>query len=150
MRVKKFLWATVSCLVFVPSAKAGLYSDELSKCLVSATTDRDRSDLIKWMFGLASLHPDVANISSMNPGQRTELSRVTAALFERLVTQDCRKQAVEAIKYEGPVAMQVSFQVLGQVAMGGLMSHPLVGKGMAEMEQFLDKEKLEALAPARN
>lgn len=73
------------------------------------------------------------------------MNKATAALFERLVTVTCRKQAHEAIKYEGPAAMESSFGVLGEVAMKGLMSHPEVGEGFQEFSNFVDNEKIRRL-----
>ena len=130
-------------------AQAGLYSDALSRCLVSSTTDKDKTELVRWVFGVAALHPDVASISAVSADHRTEMSRTAAGLFQRLLTETCRSQTVEAIKYEGPAAIQLSFQVLGQVAMTALMSHPAVGQGFRQMGEFLDKKKLEELVPGQ-
>jgi hypothetical protein len=48
---------------------AGVYTDELAKCLVESTTARDRTTLVRWMFGAATAHPDVASIAKAAPAQ---------------------------------------------------------------------------------
>ena len=149
MKIKPLTYslAAVVALAVGGPSHAGLYSDEMAKCLVSSTTEKDKTDLVRWIFGVAALHPEVAGISSVTADQRTEMSKTAAELFQRLLTASCRQQTVDALKYEGPAAMQLSFQVLGQVAMGALMSDPKVGAGFGEIQRFLDKSKLEELAP---
>lgn len=126
-------------------AHAGVYSDDMAKCLVAATSAKDKTDLVRWIFANAALHPDVGDISSVSPGSREEMNRTTAVLMERLLTDACRKQTQDAVRYEGPVAIQLSFQVLGQVAMQELMSNKAVSAGFEGFTRFIDKAKIDAL-----
>ena len=71
---------------------------------------------------------------------------VPSALFTKLLTETCVDTSKKAIKYEGAVAIQSAFQVLGQAAAGELFVHPDVTKVMSGLEEFLDSKKLEALA----
>jgi len=73
------------------------------------------------------------------------MNRKQAALVERLLTQACRSETQAAVRYEGPIAFQLSFQVLGQVAMKELMSDKSVSSGFDAFVKYLDKAKLEAL-----
>ncbi len=127
---------------------AGLYADDMGRCLVSATSTKDKTDLVRWIFAVAALHPEVANIAAANASQRVELNRQAGKLFQRLLTEDCRKQTQEALKYEGAIAMQLSFQVLGQVAMQELMNHNAVRNGFSELSKYMDESKIKAIAPA--
>ncbi|MFP5409719.1 MAG: hypothetical protein ACLGG6_01970 [Gammaproteobacteria bacterium] len=129
-------------------AFAGPYSDDLGKCLVASTTAADKGALVKWMFATAALHPAVKSIASVTPAERTGFNRGTARLFERLVTESCKAQTQQAVKYEGAVALQVAFQLLGQVAARELFADPAVAGGMAELERHFDKQKLEAVLGA--
>jgi hypothetical protein len=138
--------ALASFLLVTPAAHAGVYADTMGKCLVSAASDKDKTDLVRWMFSNAALHPEVAQIASITSQQRDSIDKTAGALMERLLTVDCKKESGEALKYEGAIAMQLSFQILGQVASAGLMTHPAVGQGFARVAQFLDQSKLEALA----
>jgi len=128
----------------VGPAHAGPYSDDLGKCLVASTTLADKGALVKWMFATAALHPAVKSIASVTPAERSGFNRDTARLFERLVTESCKAQTRQALQYEGAAALQVAFQLLGQVAARELFSDPAVAGGMAELEQHFDKQKLEA------
>jgi hypothetical protein len=144
--MNKYLVATT--IVFgswVPPAVAGVYTDEMSKCLVASTSAGDKESLVRWIFANAALHPAVASIATVTSEQRTSMNQSAGQLFDRLLTDTCRKQTREALQYEGPAAIQLSFQVLGQVAMGTLMAHPAVGQGFSEFAKFVDEKKIEAL-----
>lgn len=127
-------------------AHAGIYSDELAKCLVASTSDADRSLLVRWIFSTSALHPEVASISAVTPAQREGTNKATGQLIERLLTATCRKQTRDALKYEGTGAIQTSFQVLGQVAMRSLMENPEVAQGFQGMGRYIDESKIRELA----
>jgi len=69
----------------------------------------------------------------------------TADLFMKLLTDTCRQQAKKAIQYEGQLAIQTSFQILGQVAAKELFSSPEVAAGMSELDKHIDEKKLKSL-----
>lgn len=127
------------------TALAGVYTDDLSKCLVEATTTGDRTALVKWMFTAASAHPAITSLSTVTSEDRDAANQVIGALFMKLMTESCREKTQKALKYEGPATLQLSFQVLGQVAGAELFSNPEVAKGMAGLEKFIDSKKLAAL-----
>lgn len=129
-------------------AHAGPYSDEMAKCLVASTSEADKNFLVKWMFAAAALHPAVKSISSVTDAQRNELNVKTAKLFERLLTESCKKQVQTAIKYEGQSTIESAFQVLGQVAARGLFSDPSVNGFIAQLGNHIDKQKLESVIGA--
>ncbi len=126
-------------------ANAGLYSDDMARCLVAKTSLSDKTSLVRWIFANAALHPDVASIAAVTPEQRTEMDKAAGQLVERLLTVDCREQTTAALKYEGEMAMQLSFQVLGQVAMQELMAHQSVSAGFEAFTQYMDLSKLEQM-----
>ena len=133
-------------LGLTPGAWAGPYGDSLSKCLVESTTAAQKTKLVRWMFAMMALHPDVQTASAITPEQRTAMSKDTGELFQRLLTATCIKQAREAIRYEGPATMQVSFGLLGQVAARELFTHPKVAEGLSEFTKYTDQNKLKELA----
>lgn len=124
------------------TASAGPLTDKLSACIIANTSKEDRTQLVKWMFSAAALHPAVKDIASVTPAQRTAANKDIAALFMRVLTNNCLLQAQAAIREEGNTALQTSFQLLGQVAGRELFSNPDVAKGTAELQQFLDRKKL--------
>jgi len=88
----------------------------------------------------------VLPLASITAEQRNALDKTAAQLMQRLVVQDCRKETVEAMKYEGASAMQAGFGVLGQVAFRGLTSDPQVSRAFAGLDAFMDKDKMADLA----
>jgi hypothetical protein len=132
------------------SACAGPYSDDLSRCLVRSTGDAEKRTLVKWIFAAVALHPEVADISSVTPAQRTEMTRNTAKIFEKLLTDSCRTEVQQAVQYEGPQTIGSSFQVLGQVAARELFSNPNVAANMADLGKYIDQKRIaEAMGKAR-
>ena|SRR5712691_2590554 len=140
--------ASVVAMLVGSSALAGPYGDDLSKCLVIATEHKDKTDLVRFIFAAAAQHPDVSNIASISDKQRTEMARTVGRLYERLLTESCRTQYRDAVKYEGQQVLPMSFSVLGQVAMRGLMENPAVTKAFGEIDTFLDKDKINAVTQA--
>lgn len=129
---------------------AGPYSDDLTKCLVRSTGEEEKRALVKWIFAAVALHPEVAGISSVTPEQRTEMTRSTAKIFEKLLADTCRTEVRQAVQYEGPETIGVSFQVLGQVAARELFSHPNVAANMADLGRYVDQKRIaEAMGKAR-
>jgi hypothetical protein len=130
----------------VSPAFAGPYQDALGKCVVGATTGAEKTTLVRWIFAIMALHPDVQSSSVVvTPEQRGVLSKQTAQLFQRLLTESCLKEAREAIRYEGSSAIQSSFSLLGQVAMRELLTDPKVAEGIAEFSKYMDEKKFKEL-----
>lgn len=128
-----------------PAAHAGPFGDDLARCLVDSTTMDDRAALVRWMFAAASAHPAVASIAAVSPEDLDKANAATGNLIMKLLTETCRERAQKAVTYEGAATIQMSFQVLGQVAAGELFSSPEVTKAMSGLEKYVDSKKLEAL-----
>ena len=137
--------AALSLAFSTPTAHAGPYGDELSKCLVSSTTSADKTLLVKWIFSAIALNHEVSGFVDMPVPVRQQLNKDTAALYMRLLTDTCRSQTHEAFKYEGQAAIEGGFQLLGQVASQGMFSDPAVATGMADLLQHFDHAKLGAV-----
>ncbi|MGW8248877.1 MAG: hypothetical protein ACWGOV_12300 [Acidiferrobacterales bacterium] len=127
------------------SAQAGIYGDDMAKCLVRSTTTQDRSVLVKWIFAAAASNPEVKSMVSVSEHQRNRLNKSIAKLFERLLTDSCRKETQAAYKYEGKATISSSFNLLGQVAGRELFSDPNVTKSVSGLAQYIDKEKMNDL-----
>jgi hypothetical protein len=148
MRVDVVLVALVVVLGFARGAFAGPYSDDLSKCLVGSTTNEEKGTLVKWIFSIAALHPAVSSVSAVDATQRTDLNKATASLFETLLTDRCKKQARDAVKYEGTNTIEEAFGVLGQAAMMELFTNEQVSSGLQEFASHVDVEKLNPVLKA--
>jgi len=124
---------------------AGPYADDMAKCLVKSANAADRKIFLKWFFAAISLHPEIAPMVSISVEQRDEIDKKTGALFMRLLTESCRTETQQAIRYEGPATIQYAFQIFGQAAAGDLFANPRVAEGMKGLAKYLDETKFKAL-----
>ena len=127
------------------TANAGIYGDDMAKCLVRSTTTQDRSVLVKWIFAAAASNPEVKSMVSVTEHQRNKLNKSIAKLFERLLTDSCRKETQAAYKFEGKATISSSFNLLGQVAGRELFSDPNVTKSVSGLAQYIDQKKMSDL-----
>jgi hypothetical protein len=140
-----FSVAVLALLGCATPSSAGIYSDDMAKCLVRSMTPSDQTAFIQWIFSAIALHPDVSALANISPAQHIAYDKKAAELFDRMMTEDCRKETVTAIKYEGGAAVEASFSTLGQVAMRGLMSDQTVAQGISNLDKYTDKSKMEAV-----
>ena len=126
-------------------ASTNVYTDDLSRCLVEKTSKADQTFLIQWVFAAISAGPDVKTLSTVTPAQRTNYSLGVGKLMTRLLTVDCRAETVKAVKYDGPNSIQVAFELLGRVAMQGMMADPAVTAELAKLEKGADMNALGAV-----
>jgi hypothetical protein len=120
----------------------------MGKCLVKASSPEDRAVFIKWLFSSISLHPDVASMTMITAQQREDINKRTAALLQKLLTELCRSETQQAIRYEGPATLQYAFQIFGQAAAGDLFANPNVAAGMKDVTKYIDQDKIKALSTA--
>ena len=125
-------------------ASAGQYADDMAKCLVNSTTPENRTLLVKWIFSVMSLHPDLAAMSTVKAPQRDALNKDAGALFQHLLIEACKSETQLAIKNEGPATLQYAFQILGQAAVAGIMTDPQVVQGIQDFSKNLDGDKIKA------
>ena len=77
--------------------------------------------------------------------QRDEINKDAGALVTRLLTESCRSETQQAVRYEGPATVQYAFQVFGQAAAGDLLANPRVAEGMKGLAKYLDEGKFKSL-----
>jgi hypothetical protein len=133
------------CALLSQPAHAGPAADAMGKCLLDHASEKDRTDLMRWMFANAALHPDVASMASVSPDVRQEVDRTAAQLIQRLVFDSCRSESGTALRSEGPTAMQQAFQRLAQLIGDNLVANPAVGQGSANILRYMDVSKLPLL-----
>jgi hypothetical protein len=138
---------TLLLLAVSVSASGGIYTDDLSRCLVESTTEADRVNLVKWMFTAASAHPAVQPLAVVSSEDVESANREMAELIVRLLADACREEAQKATKYEGASTFEASFGILGQVAGKELFASPEVGAALSGLEAYLDEGALEFLRP---
>lgn len=130
-------------LTLSSTTRAGEYTDNLSDCLVSSTTEADKLSLVRWMFTSMALHPAVEEIADVSLSAREQANREMAELIVELLSRRCFRETRLAINNEGSLALQTSFSVLGQVAATNLFSDPNVAAGLASLETYISAEDLE-------
>ena len=145
MKTAVTLLTTIVIMFGSTQVNAGPYTDDLSKCLISSTTDADKALLVKWIFSAIALNKDVAPYVNMPVEVRTKINQDTAGLYMRLLTDSCKTQTHNAFKYEGQAAISSAFQLLGQVASQGIFNDPNVAAGMGDLTKYFDQEKLNAV-----
>lgn len=139
------LWVAATFVITPAATHAGVYTDDLTKCLVESTSKQDRLSLVRWMFAAMSQHPAVTSLTNVKDSDVEKANSETGALFMRLLTESCAEATTKAVRYEGPAAIQMSFQVLGQVASSELFTDPGVLQVISGLEKYTDQKKLEAL-----
>jgi len=144
--MRKYLIAVAAVLGLLSQpAMAGPAADALGKCLLDHASQKDRSDLMRWMFANAALHPDVASIAAISPEARQDIDRSAALLIQRLVFDSCRSASSTALRSEGPTAMQQAFQQLAQLIGDNLVANQAVAQGSANVLRYMDVTKLPML-----
>ncbi|HSD37457.1 MAG TPA: hypothetical protein VLC92_08095 [Rhodocyclaceae bacterium] len=133
------------CAMLSQPAHAGPAADAMGKCLLEHASEKDRSDLMRWMFANAALHPDVAGIASVSPEGRQTIDRAAAQIVQRLVFDSCRGESSTALRSEGPTAMQQAFQQLAQLIGDNLVANPAVSQGSANILRYIDVSRLPLL-----
>lgn len=141
-KISRLLPFAVLFLIGASPATAGIYTDDLTRCLVSSTTAKDKIDLVRWFVSSMSLHPDVSKTFSISAQQRTEIDKSAAMVVQRLLTEKCRTQTRTALKNEGQTAIQTSFEVLGKEAAQELLTNPAVAKGFDSLGKYIDANKI--------
>jgi len=119
--------------------------DAFGKCLADNTSGKDRKDLARWLFVAMGAHPEMKAISSINPSAPEDSSRVSGALFNRLIIEACPKEAKAAVDAVGPIAFQSAFAVLGQLAMQELMTDKNVNTSMGLLQKYVDNAKVQSV-----
>lgn len=140
--MKRLLIAAVlSCGAMAP-AHAGEAADALSRCLASSVTPDDRRDLVRWIFSAIAAHPDLDGLTRVDAAQREQAEVAAAAVFERLLAQDCPAQSRKAILQDGMEGYGAAFKTLGELAMGDVVTRPEVQARLEGLGQRIDVERV--------
>ena len=124
---------------------AGPFGDEMAKCLVTSTSNRDRTKLLKWMFRVYGEHPEVSYMVDLSDKEKKAIDKDIAYIFTRLLSEDCIDETKKALDYEGDNVMFTAFQTLGQVAANGFNVHPSVERSINKFVELVQYEKLDYL-----
>ncbi|KGM56300.1 hypothetical protein N800_08885 [Lysobacter daejeonensis GH1-9] len=123
---------------------AGVYGDDLAKCLVERTSDGDKVLLAQWIFTVISVHPSAASLGEVSDADRAKVAKQAGKVFETLLTDSCKEQTVKAVKYEGADTLGSSFKVLGEIAMTTLLADQNVAAESQNFIKYVDEAKIKA------
>lgn len=151
MPASKSLLATIllASAAWASPAMAGPYGDDLSKCLVNASSPEDKQGLVQWIFFAIALNPNTEPYAKVTPEQRAQTDKRMAQLLERLLAESCVKEARLAVQYEGDAALKEAFGVLGRVATSEIFNNPQVSAGAEKFVQYLDTDRIDAAIGVR-
>ena len=148
MRFKTaFCAAAVSGLVALASpAAAGPATETLGTCLITAAGKADPSVLSQWMYVAMGTNPALKGLSSVSEDQRQAINAKAAAFIQKAMLTDCRPQALEALRTDGPSAVEQSFQLVGAISTRQLRSDPATQTSLQGVARGFDPKAWEAFA----
>ncbi|WP_089603668.1 hypothetical protein [Acinetobacter piscicola] len=123
-------------------ATAGQTVDQLSDCLVKATTATDKTTVLQWTFSALSTHPDLKALSNVTDAQRDQLDQKFAQVLQRVIVEQCATQTKAVIQTEGLQAVGDSFQELGRSTGEDIIQNPEVKKQLQGVIRYVDLNKL--------
>ncbi|MDV2439898.1 hypothetical protein QR665_10505 [Acinetobacter gerneri] len=123
-------------------AMAGPTVDQLSDCLVKATTATDKTTVLQWTFVALSAHPDLKSFSNVTEDQRNQLDQKFAQVLQRVIVEQCATQTKAVIQAEGIQAVGDSFQELGRVTGEDIIKNPQVKQQLKGVIRYVDLNKL--------
>jgi hypothetical protein len=126
-------------------ARAGVLTDDFTRCLVTKSTDSDRAAFMGWMFSAISAEPRLNKLTTLDRAGRDRLNSSAADVMQRLILIDCRKEAVAALKADGADAFGQSFAELGRSAAEQMFRSPAAQVELEALGKSFDDEKLKAL-----
>lgn len=121
-------------------------SKALSECVVLSTTGRDRLVLIRWVAVSIGSANSMQDAITIKPGAKEEADRKMGALFTRLFTVDCRKEAAPLLKGNDNAGVEAAFGQLGRIAMNELIGDPQVEESLTGFVQYADLEAVAEVA----
>ena len=124
---------------------AGPFGDEMSKCLVLATSSKDNSLLGRWLVRVYGEHGDSKDLTNLSDYKKEKIDKDVARLFTRLLSEDCKVETKKALKFEGDAVMFNAFRTLGEVAGKELLEDNNVSKAINKFTEYVDYGKLKYL-----
>lgn len=124
---------------------AGPFGDDMSKCLVLATSSKDNSLLGRWLVRVYGEHGESKDLTNLSDYNKEQIDKDVARLFTRLLSEDCEVETKKALKFEGDMVMFNAFRTLGEVAGKELLEDKNVSKAINKFTEYVDYGKLKYL-----
>lgn len=141
MKTARFIAGLVLTLAS-SAACASDTTDALSQCLTRSASEDDRRVLVRWIYGVLSVHPDLGDISGVDAKRRATLEGDAARVMERLIAEDCAADMRKALLADGANGSVAAFEALGRLAMQDFLTHPDVQKASAAAAEQMDQKRV--------
>lgn len=141
-RIAQSILIAAALLGSTQFAVAGPTVDQLSDCLVKATTATDKTTVLQWTFVALSTHPDLKSFSNVNEAQKNQLDQKFAQVVQRVIVEQCAAQTKAVIQTEGLQAVGDSFQELGRATGEEILQNPEVKQQLNGLIRYIDLNKL--------
>ena len=140
--LSRSVFMTAAVLGTTQIAIAGPTVDQLSDCLVKATTAADKTTVLQWTFTALAPHPDLKSFSNVTPEQKNQLDQKLAQVLLRVIVEQCSAQTKAVIQAEGIQAVGEAFQQLGQSAGEDIVRDSAVRQQLQGTLRYIDLNKL--------
>tara|TARA_A100001035_G_scaffold242318_1_gene208743 strand:+ start:614 stop:1063 length:450 start_codon:yes stop_codon:yes gene_type:complete len=124
---------------------AGPFLDDMSRCLVTASSSQDNILLGRWLVRVYGEHGGSNDLTNLSDYKKKQIDKDMALLFTRLLSEDCKEETKKALKFEGDAVMFNAFRVLGEAAGQELIDDKSVSKAINKFTEYIDYEKLKFL-----
>lgn len=142
LRVGRYSAIAMALVLSTQWANAGQSVDQLSQCLVTATTAADKTTVLQWTFTALASHPDLKGFAQVTEAQRTQLDQKFAQVAQRIIVEQCSSEARAVIQTEGLQAVGDSFQQLGRITGEEIIKNPEVSQQLKGVISYVDLNKL--------
>lgn len=129
-------------LLFNGQVNAAEHAQALSQCLVNNTTEADKTVMTRWVYSSLSNHPSLSSMTSINDATRVGADQEMARLVEKFMYQTCSEQLKNAVKNEGPAAIERSLRSYVEVTGREILQHPSISNSVTGVAKQLDVKKL--------
>lgn len=119
----------------------------LGQCVIGSTTGFDRVLVAQWVGSSLATAPQLEGLVTVNEAGKDALDQRLAQLFVRLFTVDCVEEARPLVAANDTQAVQVAFSMLGEVAMGELLSDPRAMAAMTSYVQYIPADAFRIFMP---
>ena len=132
-------------LSFIGVLNAGVYTNDLIKCVVQKTTKTEFSLLKKWIFFAFSSDKELKSYVNISEKDKLLVNQLMGKYITDILTSRCKKEFETAYKYEGKYAISKTFRYLGEIAGGSVMNSYEVQNYIKEFAQYIDANKFEKI-----
>jgi len=132
-------------LILTAALNAGVYTQDLIKCMVQNSTPQDIQTLKKWIFIAFAQDEEFSKYVNIPQKDKIEINKKMGEYVTRLLTQKCPKELKYAVKYEGAQAISSAFKYLGSIAGSSLTSSEGFKNFSNQFINYVDKNRLNSV-----